>query len=76
MEQSSVDEAKKKGLPGLAWVGIGCGLVLLIGAVIFGVLLFFSYQRLQTHKEEAAKVEREYIRKSEELMIRSRQDDQ
>ena len=39
MEQLPTDGAKKKGLPGLAWAGIGCGAVLIIAVIVVGLLI-------------------------------------
>ena len=39
MEQLPADGTKKKGLSGLAWAGIGCGSVLLIGVIVVALLV-------------------------------------
>jgi hypothetical protein len=36
---------KKKGLPPLAWVGIGCGVLLLLGALVFAVLVGWGVKK-------------------------------
>lgn len=36
---------KKKGLPPLAWVGIGCGVLLLIGGIAFALLVGWGFKK-------------------------------
>jgi hypothetical protein len=47
--------AQKKGLGPLAWVGIGCGGIIVLGIVALVVFYFFMAPKLKTFGEEMAK---------------------
>ncbi|MDX1502510.1 MAG: hypothetical protein R3325_09105 [Thermoanaerobaculia bacterium] len=72
--------AKKKGLPVLAWVAIGCGAILLLAVVGFGALGFFAVKKGKEMVQEATgadsfeefvqELERDPVRTAAETAIR------
>jgi len=63
--------SEKKGLHWLAWVGIGCGVLVVIGVVIFGALGWFAVQK---GKELAADFEANPAKVAAEFMVRANPD--
>lgn len=47
-------EVKKKGMPALAWVGIGCGGIVLIGIVCFALAAFWGFKKVKEVAKELA----------------------
>lgn len=64
-EQMPVD-GKKKGMPALAWVGIGCGTVLLIGLVVVAMLIGWCKRSVNEFTQD---MEKNPERKVAEMVI-------
>lgn len=58
---------KKKGLHPLAWVGIGCGGLTLIGLIVIGLISWFAYTKVKELARNPAKA-------SAELMVQANPD--
>ncbi len=62
---------QKKGLPTLAWVGIGCGVLLLLGAISFAVAVGFGIRKVkQVAGDVAADFEKNPAKAAAELAVR------
>jgi hypothetical protein len=48
-------DAEKKGMSPLAWILVGCGGLVLIGGIAFGIFLFWAGKKVKTLAEEAEK---------------------
>jgi len=57
----------KKGLSPLAWVGIGCGIIILLGCVVLGVLGFFAKKQFDKFADNPGKA-------AAELMVKANPD--
>ena len=61
MEQLPTDGTKKKGLSGLAWAGIGCGAVLIIGVIVVGLLVGYCNRAVADFKDNPERKVAEFV---------------
>ncbi len=65
---------KKKGLPVLAWIGIGCGAILVIGLVAFSLLVGWGVHKAKNFAEKTEKDPSYAAMKVAEVAIRANPD--
>ncbi len=65
---------KKKGLPALAWIGIGCGAILLIGLLALAVAVSWGAHKVKTFAEKSDKDPSYAAMKVAEIAIKANPD--